>query len=92
MYDVGEQGALHACRWHSLGYWGSYITFIGASTFWIPTIVGTPNCLPPAPTHVVLWDVLYWLPQAGLCTPLGCPSQALLWHFLKNAKTVLLWG
>jgi hypothetical protein len=60
-------------RWHSLGYWGSFITFVGATIFWVATIVGVPNCLPDPITHYVEWDVLYWgtqvRPPAALAHP-----------------------
>lgn len=50
-------------RWNNLGYWGSFITFLGATIFWISTIVGVPNVLPDESVHYVEWDILFWLTQ-----------------------------
>lgn len=36
---------------------------MGASIFWIATIVGVPSVLPDEQTHYVEWDILYWLTQ-----------------------------
>ncbi|BDA50807.1 hypothetical protein COCOBI_17-0250 [Coccomyxa sp. Obi] len=55
-------------RWNNLGYLGSFITFVGASIFWISTIVGVPGVLPDASVHYVEWDILFWLTQVlGSC-------------------------
>ena len=53
-------------RWHDLGYIASFITFCGASIFWISTITGVPGLLPNEATHIAEWDILFWLPQARL--------------------------
>lgn len=53
------------CRWRDLGYLGSFITFIGATTFWVSTITGVPGVLPNEATHIAEWDILFWLPQVG---------------------------
>ena len=48
-----------------MGYWGSFITFMGASIFWISTIVGVPKVLPDESVHYVEWDILFWLTQVS---------------------------
>ena len=54
------------CRWRDLGYLASFITFIGATTFWVSTITGVPGVLPNKATHIAEWDILFWLPQVGI--------------------------
>ena len=57
-------------RWNQLGYVASFITFCGASIFWISTITGVPGVLPAEPAHIAEWDILFWFPQASsLTTP-----------------------
>lgn len=51
------------CRWNQLGYVASFITFCGATIFWISTITGVPGVLPAEPMHIAEWDILFWLPQ-----------------------------
>lgn len=75
------------CRWHDLGYIASFITFCGASIFWISTITGVPGVLPNEATHIAEWDILFWFPQArpspclhgpalAACgTPAWCPAD-----------------
>lgn len=60
---VHTKRSLHGIRWNNLGYLGSFITFMGATIFWISTIVGVPGVLPEAETHYVEWDILFWLTQ-----------------------------
>ena len=50
-------------RWNHLGYVASFITFCGATIFWISTITGVPGVLPDEATHIAEWDVLFWFPQ-----------------------------
>ena len=62
-----------SCRWNNLGYLASFITFVGATVFWVATITGVPNELPDPSVAYVEWDILYWLPQvAHGCIVLYC--------------------
>ncbi len=56
------------CRWNQLGYVASFITFCGATIFWISTITGVPGVLPAEPTHIAEWDILFWFPQVSTPT------------------------
>ena len=79
----------HYCRWNNLGYLASFITFIGATVFWVATITGVPNELPDPSVAYIEWDFLYWLPQVHHClrparTNLGlCPLDA---HHQHNQR------
>ncbi|KAK9909342.1 hypothetical protein WJX75_000763 [Coccomyxa subellipsoidea] len=64
----GQRWRWWGTKWNNLGYWGSFITFLGATIFWISTIVGVPNVLPDESVHYVEWDILFWLTQVlGSC-------------------------
>ena len=60
------------CRWRDLGYLASFITFIGATTFWVSTITGVPGVLPNEATHIAELDILFWLPQVGIAFHARC--------------------
>lgn len=55
-------------RWNHLGYVASFITFCGATIFWISTITGVPGVLPDEAAHIAEWDIVFWFPQVGALT------------------------
>ncbi|EIE24412.1 hypothetical protein COCSUDRAFT_40817 [Coccomyxa subellipsoidea C-169] len=64
----GQRWRWWGTRWNNLGYLASFVTMIGATIFWVSTIVGVPGVLPDESVHYVEWDILFWLTQVlGSC-------------------------
>jgi len=78
-HDSSKPWVWFGFPWQEIGFMGSFIQVLAATIFWISTITGLPNVLPPIETHVHLWNGIYWTPQVvGGC---GFIIASLLFMF-----------
>jgi len=72
---VREPAKVLMCRWNNLGYVASFITFCGATIFWISTITGVPGVLPNESTHIAEWHPILAASGERL-SKIGSPTLA----------------